>query len=95
MAASSVAPLERLKAPCTAGTSTIMPTRPYTTEGMPAKSSTALRMMRPDFFPAYLDRNMAVNRPNGKPTTRAPRVPYTLVRMKGRTPNWSLPGFHT
>ena len=41
IAARSVAPEGRSKATRMAGTSRIIPTRPYTTEGMPASSSTA------------------------------------------------------
>ena len=40
MADSRFAPDERWKAFATAGPSTIMPTNPNTTDGMPAKSST-------------------------------------------------------
>ena len=44
MAASRQAPEPRPKARRMAGTSTIMPTRPYTTDGMPASSCTAVRI---------------------------------------------------
>ena len=63
-----------------------MPTRPYTTDGMPASSSTAPWMTRATRGGATRARNSAVNRPTGTPTRIAPAVPYTEVRMKGRIP---------
>ena len=70
-----------------AGTSTIMPTRPYTTEGIPAKSCTAVRITAASRGGAALAKNMAVISPTGTPTTIAPAVPYTEVRIKARIPN--------
>ena len=70
-----------------AGTSTIIPTKPYTTDGMPASSSTAPRMTLATLGGATLERNSAVNSPTGTPIRMAPAVPYTEVRMKGRIPN--------
>ena len=72
----------------TAGTSTSMPTRPYTTEGMPASRLTAVSMADRILFPATLDRYTAVKKPTGTPMTMAPAVPYTLVRIKGNIPNF-------
>ena len=57
------------------GTSTIMPTRPYTTEGMPASSCTAVRITAASFGGATFARNMAVSSPMGIPMTMAPAVP--------------------
>ena len=70
------------------GTSTSMPTRPYTTEGMPASRLTAEETTAFSLDGAILARNTAVMKPMGTPRTMAPAVPYTLVRMKERMPNW-------
>ena len=86
MAASRQAPELRPNAFRMAGTSTIMPTKPYTTEGMPASSSTAALMTRAALGGATFARNMAVIRPIGTPMSTAPAVPYTEVRIKGRMP---------
>ena len=52
-----------------------MPTRPYTTEGMPASRLTAERMTAATFGGAILARNTAVIKPTGTPMTTAPAVP--------------------
>ena len=75
MAASRQAPELREKVFRMAGTRTIMPTRPYTTEGMPASSCTAVRITAASFGGATLARNTAVISPMGTPTTMAPAVP--------------------
>lgn len=59
------APEERENVFCTNGTSTVMPTRPYTTEGMPASSATQLRAAAAMRGGAALARNTAVKRPSG------------------------------
>ena len=89
MADRRLAPEDRPKACCTAGTSTTIPTRPYTTEGMPASRDTAERITAATLLLATLARNMAVSTPTGTPMRMAPPVPATEVRMKGRMPNWS------
>ena len=75
MAASKQAPEARPNAFWMAGTRTIMPTRPYTTEGMPASRLTAERMTAATFGGAILARNTAVIKPTGTPMTTAPAVP--------------------
>ena len=86
MAASSVAPEGRSKITRMAGTSKIMPTRPYTTEGMPASSSTAVWITTATLGGATLERKMAVMRPTGTPTMMAPAVPAREVRMMAKMP---------
>ena len=75
MAVSRHAPEERENDFCTNGTSTVMPTRPYTTEGMPASSATQLRAAAAMRGGAALARNTAVNNPSGTPRSSAPAVP--------------------
>lgn len=75
MAVSRHAPEERENVFCTNGTSTVMPTRPYTTEGMPASSATQLRAAAAMRGGAALARNTAVKRPSGTPRSSAPAVP--------------------
>ena len=75
IAQNRLAPSGKLKATRTAGTSTIMPIRPYTTEGMPASRSTAGRTMDTSRGEATLDRNTAVIKPIGTPMRMAPQVP--------------------
>ena len=86
MAASRLSPAFRSKRSLMAGTSTIMPTRPYTTEGMPASRSTAGRTAAASLGGATRARNTAVRMPTGTPSTIAPQVPHTEVRIKGRMP---------
>ena len=88
MAASRQVPFFRLNTSITAGTSTIMPTRPYTTLGMPDSSSTAGRTMPAARLDATLERYTAHIRPTGTPSSDAPSMPHTLVRMNGRMPNF-------
>ena len=64
-----------------------MPTRPYTTEGMPARRLTASSMAILIFLGATFAVNTAVMNPMGTPMTIAPAVPYILVSMKGSMPN--------
>ena len=75
IAASRQAPELRWNRFRMAGTSTIMPTRPYTTDGMPANSCTAVRITAASFGGATFARNTAVISPTGTPTTMAPAVP--------------------
>ena len=72
----------------TAGTRTIMPTRPYTTLGIPASSSTAGRTMPAARLEATLERYTAHISPTGTPSSAAPSMPHTLVRMNGKMPNF-------
>ena len=88
MAANRQVPFFKWNSSITAGTSTIMPMRPYTTLGMPASSSTAGRTTDATRRLATLERNTAVSRPTGTPMTMAPSVPQMLVRMNGRMPNF-------
>ena len=55
---------------------------------MPASSSTAGRTRAASFGGASFARNTAVSTPTGTPMISAPTMPHTLVRMKGRMPNW-------
>ena len=75
IAASRQAPELRWNRFRMAGTSTIMPTRPYTTDGMPASSCTAVRITAARRGGAALARKMAVIRPTGTPSSSAPAVP--------------------
>ncbi len=68
------------------GTSTSIPTRPYTTEGMPASRLTAACIADFIFGGASFDRYIAVRKLIGTPKVIAPAVPYMLVRMNGRIP---------
>ena len=72
------------------GTSTSMPTRPYTTDGIPASRLTAEDTTAFRRGGAIFARNTAVMNPTGTPSRMAPAVPYTLVRMKDRMPNWGV-----
>ena len=58
-----------------AGTSTVMPISPYTTDGMPASRSTAVRMTAATLGWASLARKTAVRKPMGTPKNIAPAVP--------------------
>ena len=68
------------------GTNTIIPTRPYTTDGIPASKLTADCMMCFIRCGASFARYTAVINPIGTPSRMAPAVPYTLVRINGRMP---------
>ena len=63
------------------GTRTIIPTRPYTTDGIPAKSSTALWITPATPVGAAFAKNMAVKRPIGTPIITAPNVPTIEDRI--------------
>ena len=75
IAVSRHAPDDRPNTLCTAGTTTIMPTRPYMTEGMPASSSTAVFTSFAILGGATFERYSAVIMPIGTPMTTAPAVP--------------------
>ena len=76
----------------TKGTMTTRPKKPYTTEGMPANSSTAgCRTLRV----RLLAKNaiyMAVIIPTGTPSNTAPAVTYTLPNIMGKMPYRPLLG---
>ena len=71
---------------CTAGTSTIIPKKPYTTDGMPASSCTAGSIKRLMPRDAKRDIYTAVSTPSGTPTRIAPAVTYTEPRIIGKMP---------
>ena len=75
MAASSPEPSGMWKIFRMPGTSTSIPTRPYTTEGMPASRLTAEETTAFSFVGAIFARNTAVIKPMGTPRTMAPAVP--------------------
>ena len=87
MALSRQAPEARPKTAATAGTSSCMPSRPKMTLGMPLSSSMAEVATVRSLGVAALERKTAVSKPTGMPMMMAPRVPYTLDRIKGRMPN--------
>ena len=86
IAASKLAPSGTLKTSRIAGTSTSIPTRPYTTDGIPASRLTAVSIMVLTFLFATLERYTAVKKPLGTPMSIAPAVPYTLVKINGNIP---------
>ena len=57
------------------------------TLGMPLSSSMAEVATVRSLGVAALERKTAVSKPTGMPMMMAPRVPYTLDRIKGRMPN--------
>ena len=75
IAASRLSPATRPKPFLMSGTSTIMPTRPYTTDGMPASRSTTTLTAAPILGGATFARNTAIRKPIGTPMTTAPAVP--------------------
>ena len=94
IAASRHAPLDSPKALWIPGTRTVIPTKPYTTDGIPASSPTAELITEAMRGGAIFAINIAVSSPSGTPSTIAPAVPYTLVRINGRIPNCSVPELH-
>ena len=75
IAASRLAPSGRWNALRIPGTSTSIPTRPYTTDGMPASRLTAVCITSFTRFGASFARYTAVRKPTGTPSTMAPAVP--------------------
>ena len=75
MAANRLEPSGMWKSFRSPGTSTIMPMRPYTTEGMPASRSTAGRTTAATLGGATFAKNTAVIKPMGTPMRMAPAVP--------------------
>ena len=75
MAANRLAPSGRWNVLRMAGTSTSIPTRPYTTDGIPASRLTAVSSTVRTFLGATLERYTAVKKPMGTPRTIAPAVP--------------------
>ena len=75
MAANRLAPSGRWNVLRMAGTSTSIPTRPYTTDGIPASRLTAASSTVRTFLGATLERYTAVKKPMGTPRTIAPAVP--------------------
>ena len=86
IAASRLAPSGTLNSFLIPGTSTSMPTRPYTTLGMPASRLTADCITAFSFFGASLAIYTLAIKPTGTPSTIAPHVPYTLVSINGSMP---------
>ena len=74
----------------------ISPRSPYTTEGMPARSSTAGFTRAASFLGAVSARNTAVRIPIGTPRSTASAVPIIDVRITYRIPKdgFSAVGFH-
>ena len=70
------------------------PSKPYITDGIPARSSTAGFTTFFIALGASSDRNTAVRSPIGTPITIAPRVPNTDVRISGRIPNCYFFAYH-
>ena len=70
----------------TVGTMMIIPTRPYTTEGIPDIRLTAPLTNDAVRLPAIFARKTAHKIPSGTPIRIAPNVPYTDVRINGRIP---------
>ena len=75
IAASKLAPSGTLKSFLIPGTSTSIPTRPYTTDGIPARRLTADSTVLLILCGASLARYTAVRKPIGTPSTIAPAVP--------------------
>ena len=69
------APSGRLNVSLTNGTMIIIPTRPYTTDGIPESKSTLLRTVFAILSFAILATNIAHIRPRGTPIIIAPIVP--------------------
>ena len=86
MADKRFAPSGRLNTSLTVGTTNIIPMSPYTTEGMPAKRSTAELIAVATGPFAFLDMNIAHISPIGTPMRIAPNVPYTDERINGSIP---------
>ena len=86
IAAKRLAPSAILNVSLTHGTSTSIPTRPYTTDGIPASRLTAISTTAFIFLFATFARYTAVRNPIGTPIMMAPAVPYILVRINGRIP---------
>ena len=82
-----LAPSGKLNKILIPGTRTSIPTRPYTTEGMPARRFTAAPTTAFTFLLATFERNTAVKNPIGTPIRIAPPIPYTLDNMNGKIPN--------
>ena len=75
IAASKLAPSGILNISLIAGTSTSIPTRPYTTEGIPARRFTADSITERTFLSESLEIYTAVKNPIGTPIIIAPAVP--------------------
>ena len=75
IAASRLAPSGTLNSFLIPGTSTSIPTRPYTTEGMPASRLTADSTVLFSRGGAALARYTAAKKPTGTPRSMAPAVP--------------------
>src|SRR4030042_4303284 len=74
------------------GTNQMTPRKPYTTEGMPARSS---RVGFNTIFRRFGENSastMAQDRPRGTPMTMAPRVTRTEEMIMARMPKWPLVG---
>lgn len=69
------------------GVSMYIPSKPYTTEGIPAKSSTAGFTIAASLLGATSAKKIAVKIPIGTPTTIANTVPTMEVRITYNIPN--------
>ena len=72
------------------GFTRLAPRRPYITDGIPARSSTAGFTTFFIALGASSDMNTAVRSPIGTPITIAPRVPNIDVSISGSIPNCSF-----
>ena len=75
IAAKRLEPSGRLKTFRIAGTRKSIPTKPYTTDGIPASRLTADSTALLSFFGASFARYTAVKKPRGTPMSIAPPVP--------------------
>ena len=87
IAASRLAPSGTLSSFLMPGTSTSIPTKPYTTLGIPASRLTADCMTALSFLGANFAIYTLAIKPIGTPSTIAPHVPYMLVNINGSMPN--------
>ena len=75
IAASRLSPAGRPSRSRSSGSSTHIPTSPYTTDGIPASTPTAGRTSRASHGGAAFARNRAVRKPSGTPMAVAPAAP--------------------
>jgi len=72
-----------------------IPNRPYTTEGIPARSSTAGLINLLTLGGANSARKIAVATPRGTPRIRAPKVTAKVPIIIGRIPKTPFVGYHS
>ena len=83
------------KVSLTQGTTTVKPTKPYTTEGIAIYRLTAGFKIARIQAGANLAMNKAPTTPKGPPMAIANTVTARLPMIKLKAPNWLLSGFHT